>query len=169
MKNTKCECEKKSNSTKFYIYFVQIYVAQLAPNLVFKFKSKNAAVASSPSNTNFNQNSPAIASKPAITLGNITLILKCRMIKNKFLKLQLFPPSTLTCTVNNTTLTKTSDDLKSDQLQTSRQMLLIIGLFVSFVCITLFAVWIVARRRKLGNFNTAQHTDLEYSKLMSRC
>lgn len=58
---------------------------------------------------------------------------------------------------------------QSDSQQTNRQMLFIIGLFVSFICITLFAILFIARRRKLGNFNTAQHTDLEYSKLMSRC
>lgn len=70
---------------------------------------------------------------------------------------------------SNMTMSKTSDAEGTDSLQTSRQMLFIIGLFVSFVCITLFAVLFIARRRKLGNFNTAQHTDLEYSKLMSRC
>lgn len=57
----------------------------------------------------------------------------------------------------------------SNDMQASRQMLFIVGLFVSFVCITLFALWIIARRRKLGNLDAARHTDLEYSKLMSRC
>lgn len=56
----------------------------------------------------------------------------------------------------------------TDVQQTSRQLLFIIGLFVSFICITLFALWLI-RRRKLGNFNHVQHTDLEYSKLMSKC
>lgn len=56
----------------------------------------------------------------------------------------------------------------TSDVQASRQMLFIIGLFVSFVCVTLFAVWIITRRRKLGNAQI-EHTDLEYSKLMSRC
>lgn len=69
---------------------------------------------------------------------------------------------------NNTAFIERTESVTDDDVQTSRQMLFIIGLFVSFVCITLFAVWIIARRRKLGNDN-AHHTDLEYSKLMSRC
>lgn len=70
---------------------------------------------------------------------------------------------------SNSTLVDRSESAETTGLQASRQMLFIIGLFVSFVCITLFAVWIIARRRKLGNYNNTQHTDLEYSKLMSRC
>lgn len=70
---------------------------------------------------------------------------------------------------NNSTMAKKAVATDGDSPHTSRQMLFVIGLFVSFVCITLFAVWIIARRRKLGNFNNAHHTDLEYSKLMSRC
>lgn len=63
---------------------------------------------------------------------------------------------------------KRTESVTSSDLQSSRQLLIILGLFVSFICITLFAVWIIARRKILGNDYTNQ-TDLEYSKLMSTC
>lgn len=71
---------------------------------------------------------------------------------------------------NTAALNESTKSTSSNSLQTSRQILFIIGLFVSFVCITLFAIWIITRRRKLGKFETEQqHTHLEYSKLMSKC
>lgn len=62
-----------------------------------------------------------------------------------------------------------SDSSPDAAKNTNRQFLMISGLFVSFICITIFALWVVARRRKLGNSNESHHTDLKYSKLMSRC
>lgn len=140
---------------------IQVYVAQLAPFIAFKFTSNNLM----PSNAS---NSKAVDSSNApngkLNDSSIFSTINYLFETNCII---LFPIVTVDQSVSIATKSNVSPE--TNDSQTNRQLIMIVGLFVSFICITLFALWVVARKRRLGNSDASRHTDLEYSKLMSRC